>query len=180
MRFGSYLKNYDQYGVGHRTIFASQDNVVYAIIFADFSFNDKKQANNKAHLYGGGAVDTKTLQSLEQRTHTIRRDISEKGYDSAVLWVTHFAPYQVSKNYLELTNYQHVINTASRCGVYTILCGHTHENKIELQSNVTVFCAGAATSVDCDNMIHELVLSRDGGISNHQNRRWKVSSGIFE
>ena len=180
LRFGKHLKNYNPYGVGYRVVTSNSSNSAYAMIYADFTFNNKNEAKNRFHRYGGGIVNNSTLQSLEKQTHALRKKISEKKLNPVVVWMIHFAPYDVDDVSLQLTDFERVIETAERCEIPTILCGHTHKARVVKSNNTTIFCAGAATSVDCKNILHEVELDDDGKIVANTNLFWDEGDGVFK
>lgn len=131
-----------------------EDGVLVVFIFADFSFGKKSDSKNKRHLYGGGKVQKSVLQELKDRTQNVKfkHNIDVKRVE--VFWVVHFAPFDCGSD-LELTGYEKILEAAENHGIKAILCGHTHEHRVIKNKTTSIFCAGAATSVDCENAIHE-------------------------
>jgi Icc-related predicted phosphoesterase len=137
-----------------------QEDYALATVLADFSFTSKVEAKGRRHLFGGGSVNDATLQALRDSTHALRSADELKKKRLEVVWVIHFAPFSCGKS-LELVGHERVIDSAEKAGVKFVLCGHTHSSHYHETNGVHIICAGAATSVDCKNQIHEIDIDVD-------------------
>jgi 3',5'-cyclic AMP phosphodiesterase CpdA len=176
LKFGKYLPKFDDY-VGH-SVFTGEDSAL-AIIYADFGFQQNKDARNVAHLFGGGKVNPAVLNEMVARTIRFRttRAISQK--NRAVIWMIHFAPFDSGDATLELTDRQAVVEAASQTNVSHILCGHTHRASIFEENGVKIYCAGSATAVDCQNQVHEITYDISKDTLSRRDFRWSFDDGTF-
>jgi Icc-related predicted phosphoesterase len=177
LKFGKFMPGFGLDRVGHH-IFFEEQNVV-ALIFADFGFQGRADANGPLHLWGGGKVHQSVLNKLVGKTRKFMADPKLRDFRKSVIWMVHFAPYECKSSSLELTGREQVIEAAKRFGVKNIVCGHTHESSVFDEGEVKVYCSGAATSVECTNELHELTFDISTETLSRINYRWTRNNGAF-
>lgn len=177
LKFDKYMPQFGLERVGHLVL--HEGNNAVALIYADFGFQSASDAGGKFHLMGGGKVHQGVINELIKKTRRFFSDPNLQNYKRSVIWMIHFAPFECPSKYLELTDRQLVIDAAKKYGVKNIVCGHTHESSIYDAGGVRVFCSGAATSVECQNEIHELTLDVTTQTLTRIDYRWTRNDGEF-
>lgn len=177
LRFGKYMPHYGLNRVGYQ-IFAEGQNAL-ALIYGDFGFQTRSDARNRLHLMGGGKVHSNVLNDLVALTKRFKANQQLKDYKKSVIWMIHFAPFQCQWSFLELTDRHKVMAAAAQNGVKNILCGHTHERSEHKAGGVTVFCSGSASSVECQNEIHEIVFDINSETISRKDFSWSRQEGAF-
>jgi 3',5'-cyclic AMP phosphodiesterase CpdA len=129
--------------VNHKVLTAS-DGTQLAVVTGDFSFLHPSPRYLK--MLGGGRARQSTLDHMCDLTN------SHTSRSVAVVWAVHFPPVKRGvKRHLRLERHEEVIRAASKVGVETIFCGHTHEAKPIMPAfygdkitGIKVVCAGSA------------------------------------
>lgn len=175
LQFGVYLKNYVQ-RVGHNVL-VDNDHAL-CVVYADFSFLDKKEARNLRHLFGGGKVAKETLEELQSRTLALRSSDKLRAIKKHFLWMIHFAPFDCGDS-LELLGYRSLIEAAVKVNVKNIICGHTHISAMHVEEGVKVLCGGSASSVGCVNAVHEVFIDKESDRMSVFDYKWSSDDGQF-
>lgn len=178
LAFEDFIPNYNN-GVGDAIFDIGDESIGF--ILADFSLSvaaqSRKHITDVLNLTkkGRGIVHRPIYDELIKRTVQHRKETKNS------IWLIHFAPFPC-KSMLELIDFPTIIEGAQKVGVKTIICGHTHENSKHEIDEVTVYCGGAAGSIDSINdcRIQFFDIELPSGKVVRDNYKYKLGDTKFE
>lgn len=163
LQFGPEIAWLNKYDTGYRLF--NNGSAVIAVVSSDMTFNSVNEPENLPHRFGGGFANENGLSEMVRLTRSFFKNPQFENTSCGVVWMLHFAPHQCEPKSLEMTNWELVLDAAASAGVKNIVCGHTHESNFRVERGINIFCAGSATSVACQNSVHEIVFDvASGGI----------------
>ena len=183
-RFDTVFSAFWPSGAGVSVNYVRRRNEALCVIAADFTLERRDDAHSIAGVWGQGRVYASRLRSLVQATVHARTQQPEP----AVVWAIHFPPVSSDvEPALSLIDGRAVAVAARLHNVPFIFAGHVHvAGRYEYSSapNVTVWCAGTATSVNPDdlNTIHLLDIEVGKGAATDltcRTYRWSQNAGEF-
>ncbi|WP_187275374.1 metallophosphoesterase [Methylobacterium sp. WL6] len=145
---------------------------VIALVFADFSLKQRKDATSVAKgPYGQGCVYEDVLKELVEVTRSLKQEFS----GCVIIWGIHFAPFNCGST-LQLIDFEAVNREAKDENVSLILCGHTHTPAVLKQDGPTIFCAGSAGAIDKEDRSYIHLVEIDIGVETKISRKnFKIS-----
>jgi len=167
--FESYMRNF-QSGVGHWV--RRKNESVLGVISADFCLLERKDAQGAGGAYGQGKVYQHVLNELKSRTFALR----DKYKGIHLIWMIHFAPFDCG-HWLQLIDFDVIVQSAIALSVEATLCGHTHRASKHQTDNHVVYCSGSAGCVDREDDSRVHVLHIDVGEECHISRESHIWDG---
>jgi hypothetical protein len=108
-----------------------------AFAYADFTLRTRTEAEFPSAImaFGQGRIYDDVLADLRNETTRLRQQYG----NIPVVWMVHFAPYECGSS-LKLIDHQKLLDSAKAFGIFTTLCGHTHEALAKVMDTQTIYC----------------------------------------
>lgn len=113
------------------------------VVCGDFSLQEKSDATTPFGILGQGKAYPEIINRMEETT----RKLADQYSPIFIVWALHFPPHYPygdrldnRNGMMELIDSQQLIDSANRCQISHILCGHAHEQKMYTVDTVNILC----------------------------------------